>query len=93
MKTNAMRTWLANAKKAEVEKLVKMAKTSLGTLRQIAGGYRTEGEARTTPEKARAVEIATHKLSREGLAPVLRGELCPACSQCEYQKLCKEKTK
>jgi hypothetical protein len=86
-----MRTWLANAKKAEVEKLVKAAKTSLGNLRQIAGGYRTEGVARTTPEVARLIDIATHKLAREGLPPILREELCPACSQCEYQKLCKEK--
>lgn len=86
---NALRQWLDQATKEQAEKLAKLAKTSLGTLRQIAGGYRTAGEARTTPEMARNIELATLKMPGSLLLP--REKLCPACAQCEYLKQSKEK--
>lgn len=80
--SNAMRQWLDQSTREQAEKLAKMAKTSLGTLRQIAGGYRTCGEARTTPEMARNLEMASRKLKESPL--IRREDLCPACAQCEY---------
>jgi len=90
MAQNRMRTWLEAATRAELEKLGAISKRTVATLRQIAGGYRTEGSARTTPEVARDIELATIKLQREGLPPVYREELCPACARCEYLKSAKK---
>lgn len=81
---NALRTWLDQATKPQAERLAKLSKTSLGTLRQIAGGYRTDGEARTTPEMARNIELASARISALPLIP--REALCPACAQCEFSK-------
>lgn len=83
---NKLRKWLESATKEEFEKLAKLSKRTIATLRQIAGGYRTDGEARTTPEVAREIELATLKLRREGLPAVYREDLCPACARCEYLK-------
>lgn len=84
MAKNKMREWLAEATKEQAVQLAQLAKTSLGVLRQIAGGYRTEGEARTTPETARAIEKASKAFPE--LPVVLRGDLCPACKACEFYK-------
>ena len=83
-KRNAMRGWLSTASRAQAERVARLAKTTLATLRQIAGGYRTEGEARTTPEMARNIELATTKVTPA--SPVSRANLCPACARCEYFK-------
>jgi len=81
---NKMKEWLLKARKEEALKLAKLAGTSLGVLRQIGGGYRTEGRASTTPETARALELAAKKLPH--LPELPRGELCQACGKCEYYK-------
>lgn len=84
MAKNKMKDWLAKATKEEAEKLAKLANTSLGVLRQIAGGYRTSGVASTTPETARAIEQAAKKLPVDVVLE--RGDLCVACGKCEYYK-------
>ena len=81
---NVMRQWLDTATKEQAEKMAKLAKTSLATLRQIAGGYRTAGSARTTPEAARNIELASAKVTPDH--PIPRGKLCPACAKCEFYK-------
>lgn len=86
MAKNKMREWLEQATREELDKLARYAKTTVGTIRQIAGGYRTEGEARTIPELARSIELASVKLARDGLPVILRDDLCPACAKCEYCK-------
>ena len=85
-KSNKMREWIASATRTELDRLAKLAKTTVGTVRQIAGGYRTEGEARATPEVARNIELAAIKVYREGLPSLKREDLCPACAQCEFLK-------
>jgi len=86
MPKNKMRDWIASATRTELDRLAKFAKTTVGTIRQISGGYRTEGEARATPELARNIELAAIKVHREGLPPLRREDLCPACAKCEYLK-------
>lgn len=82
--SNALRVWLDQATKEQATKLAKLSKTTLATLRQIAGGYRTMGAARTTPEMARNVELASAKLDPANI--IKRGDLCPACAKCEFYK-------
>lgn len=86
MAKNKMRGWLECATRGELDKLAHHAKTTIGTIRQISGGYRTGGEARATPEVARNIELASIKVSREGLPIIFREELCPACRVCEYSQ-------
>lgn len=81
---NKMRQWLEAATREEFEKLAALTKRTIGTLRQIAGAYRTKGIAHTTPEVAREIELATIKLQRKGLPVVRREDLCPACARCEF---------
>lgn len=84
--TNALRKWMAEASAAEKTKLARMAKTSVGMLRQVAGGYRTKGKPNTSPELARRLEIASEKMEREGLPGLQRESLCQACGRCELAK-------
>jgi hypothetical protein len=83
-KSNKLRVWLEAATKEEFEKLAKLSGRTIGTLRQIAGSYRTLGKARVIPEVARDIELATIKLQRPGLPPVHREDLCPACAKCDF---------
>lgn len=84
MAKNKMKEWLMKATKAEALSLAEKAGTSIGVLRQIAGGYRTDGVASTTPETAKAIEKAAAKLPN--LPELKRGDLCVACGKCEFYK-------
>lgn len=81
-----------NAATAEQkQRLAKLARTTLGTLYQLAGGYRTKGKVHASPELARRIEIATHKMFRDTTnIPdyITRSELAPVCARCEYAKRC-----
>lgn len=81
---NKMKLWLSKATKDEAIKLAAMAGTSLGVLRQIAGGYRTGGVASTTPATAKAIEKAAAQFGH--LPELKRGDLCIACGKCEYYR-------
>ena len=87
--TNILKTWLAKATTKEAEQLASLSETTLATLRQLAGGYRTDGVVRATPATARRIEIAARKVG-EGLPAIKREDLCPACKRCEYQKQAKK---
>ena len=78
---NTMRRWWGKATPAQKRTLAKLAKTTVGTLHQLAGGYRTRGVVRASPELARRIEIASGGELR-------RVDLCPACRQCEFAKRC-----
>lgn len=83
---NKLKEWLSLATPAEREKLAKEAQTSVGTLRQIAGGYRTDGVVSATPESARRIEFASKKIKNANLPELRREDLCLACKNCEYPK-------
>jgi NAD-dependent dihydropyrimidine dehydrogenase PreA subunit len=81
---NVLQTWLANASIPQRDKLIKLSRTTLGGLRQLAGAYRTNGKVHATPELAALVEKAAAKID---VLPVIhREDLCPACGKCELAK-------
>lgn len=84
---NILQTWLKEATIPERNKLIKLAKTTLGGLRQLVGAYRTGGKLHATPELAALVEKAAAKIHHEGLPIVKREDLCPACGKCELAKI------
>lgn len=87
---NPLKAWWQAATPEEKRRMAQLAGTSVESVHQMAGAYRTEGELRLTPEKARGLELASKKLARKGL-PVLRREiLAPACGQCEFAKKCRK---
>lgn len=81
---NALKGWMQLATPHEKVRMAKLADTTVGTLQQIAGGYRTDGEAHTTPELARAIEEACRKFP--SLPQIKRTQLCPACAKCELAR-------
>lgn len=87
MKTkNVMQRWIDAATPQQLAKLAKLAGTTVGTLRQIAGGYRTKGKLQVSPELARRLELASKRCG-----PALRRvDLCPACGRCEFAKGCEK---
>lgn len=89
---NALRRWMSIATPAEKTMLARFARTSVGTLQQQAGGYRTKGKVSMRPELARRVELASQKLVRKGLPVLHRADLCEACGRCEFAKVAKEQS-
>lgn len=70
----------------EREALAEHAATSVGHLRQLAGGYRT-----ASPDLAGRIESATqrmHAASGARLPQVVRTDLAPACRACPYAQRC-----
>lgn len=87
-----MRKWLDRANPDQQADLARLAGTTLGTLRQIAGSYRTEGKPSVTPDLARRIELAADKIGPGGvfLPPIHREKLAPACASCEFAKQCRK---
>lgn len=79
---NRFQQWMANATTKDKSKLARLARTTVGHLRQLAGGYRTKGRVRARPELARRIEIASVKMGER----FPRETLCEACRRCEYVK-------
>lgn len=83
---NVLQKWLANATPQEKARLARLAKTTTGNLKQVAGAYRTNGKLSTTPELARKLEEGAVRIAREGLPELNREDLCTACGKCEFAK-------
>jgi len=81
-----MKRWMHLASHEQKQQLAKLANTSVGTLQQIAGGYRNGGKINTTPDLARRVEVASSKMVEVGLPEIPRESLCQACGRCELAK-------
>jgi hypothetical protein len=92
MSRNTLKKWMEVATPDQVAKLAKRAKTTVGSLRQMAGGYRTEGKVSTTAVMARRIEIAA-KTIPEVKVSLTRGDLCQACGVCEHFKSCQSSDK
>jgi len=87
---NQLREWMQHASSAEKKQLAELAGTTLGTLHQIAGGYRNNGSAATRPALARRIELACTLLNKRNkhLPLVLRTDLAPECRECEFAQKC-----
>lgn len=87
---NQLRIWLDAASKDEKQRLAAGAETSVGTLAQIAGGYRTAGVANVRAGLARKLEKAAAVLRKQNraLPPLLRTDLAPECQACDFAQRC-----
>lgn len=87
---NQLRMWMQAASQEEKSALADLAGTTIGTLNQIAGGYRTGGEAIVRSGLARKLEKAAAVLNKRNklLPALLRTDLSPECRECEFAQRC-----
>lgn len=89
---NALARWMETASLAETKRLAKKAKTTVGTLRQIAGAYR---KTDVTADLASRIDRASLKVMQHGSVPkgvlilIPRESLSNACKACEFAKRCR----
>lgn len=84
---NAMRRWMQQATPEQKARLATLAGTTVGTLNQIAGSYRTQGKPRVEADLAGRLAKASRQI--KGVPVLFREELSPACSKCEYARACR----
>lgn len=87
---NVLAQWWQAATPDEKKRLAALAETTVESLRQMAGAYRTDGELRVTTDLARRIERGTKALQRPGLKMLWREDLCPACAKCEFAVKCRK---
>lgn len=87
---NQLKIWMTAATAEEKAALADLADTSVGTLNQIAGGYRSNGDASVRAGLARKLEKAAATLNRrnQSLPVLLRTDLSPECRECDFAKKC-----
>ena len=87
---NQLRLWLDTATTNEKKELAARAGTSIGTLSQIAGGYRNNGDANVRSGLAGKLERAAAQLRRINprLPQLLRTDLSLECRECEFAQRC-----
>ena len=87
---NQLKVWMQAASTEEKTALADLADTSVGTLNQIAGGYRSNGDAAVRAGPARKLEKAAATLNkRNGALPqLLRTDLAPECRECDFAQKC-----
>lgn len=89
---NPLRKWWSAATPKQKRRLARLAKTTVGSLHQLAGSYRTNGKLSASPELARRIEISARKMAlmrgQPAMPQLLRVDLCPACRRCEFAKRC-----
>lgn len=83
---NRLKDWLADTTPAQRARLAKHAQTTVGTLRHLAGGYRSEGTLHLGTDFAVRIAKASEKIKPD--APLKREELSATCRRCEYARLC-----
>lgn len=77
-----LKVWMRAATVAEQELLAQRVDTSVGMLRQYAGGHREMSAERAG--RVEAVTAEMHKLSKGRLPRIVRTDVCGACRQCPY---------
>lgn len=83
---NPFRRWMDRANTKEKQRLARRARTSIGMLYYVAGGYRRKGRVDANPALARRIEIALD-------GAVRREQLCAACGRCELAKIARRHTR
>lgn len=86
---NKLQVWMDKATADEKRELATLTGTSIGTLRQIAGAYRTDGALSVSSELAARIETGTAAMrAANGKLPiVLRTHLSRACAACSIAKV------
>lgn len=87
---NQLKIWMLAASTEEKVALADLAGTTLGTLNQIAGGYRNKGDAVVRSGMARKLENAAAVLNKRNsaLPSLLRTDLSVECRECDFAKRC-----
>lgn len=87
---NQMRVWMQAASANEQSRLAEMAGTTIGTLQQIAGSYRNQGQPTVRSGLAGRIQGAARglRLKNKALPMLLRTDLSPECRECEYAQRC-----
>jgi len=87
---NQMRLFLRAATQDEVAQVAELAGTTVGTLNQIAGSYRTDGNPQVRSGLAGRIQSAVAEVRRtnKALPAVLKTDLSPECRECEYARKC-----
>lgn len=87
---NQLKVFLNAASAAEKTALAEMSGTTLGTLHQVAGGYRKNGEAVVRAGLARRIEEAAIILRKKNraLPELFRTDLSPECRGCDFAQRC-----
>lgn len=81
---NAIKRWLRASSAKEQRQLARLARTSVGQLKQIAGGYR-----RASASLAIRLERAAGKLNNSKLPPLLREQMALSCRRCDFARKCR----
>ncbi len=89
--TNIVHNWLQLATPQERTRLARLAKTTIGQVKWLAGGYRTKGKAVASAELAIRLEHASVTLRKANakLPRLRREDLARACAKCEFAKACR----
>ena len=87
---NQLKVWMLAATQDEKAALADLAGTTVGTLSQISGGYRSGGEANVRSGMARKLENAAKVLNKRNLAlpALLRTDLSHECRGCDFAQKC-----
>lgn len=89
-KVNQLRVFLSAATTAEKAELAERSGTTLGTLNQVAGGYRRGGQAVVRAGLAMRIEAAAAELRKRNrsLPELYRTDLSPECRGCDFAQRC-----
>lgn len=90
---NTLQRWMRAATPEEKQQLAGLAGTTVGTLKQVAGAYRTKGKLSVSPELAANIALGTFTLYRKGLHLVSVEQLSPTCAGCSFLKRCRAQEK
>lgn len=87
---NQLKAFLAAATTEEKAALAKLSETTVGTLHQVAGGYRKGGAAVVRSGLAMRIEAAAAQLRKKNrsLPELFRTDLSPECRECDFAKRC-----
>lgn len=87
---NQLKTWFASASQSEKNALAEGSGTSLGMLYQLAGGYRSGGEASVRAGLARRLEHVAAELKKKNpkLPELWRIDIAPECRGCDFALKC-----
>lgn len=87
---NQLRVWMLAASQEEKAALADLAGTTIGTLSQISGGYRSNGDANVRSGMARKLENAAKVLNarNQALPALLRTDLSHECRECDFAQKC-----
>lgn len=84
-----LENWMQRANGAQLRRLARLARTTVGTLRQIAGRYRKSDVSATLA--VRIDHAAAVLRSRDPSLPdIPRESLSAACRGCEFAKRCRK---